>query len=358
MNGLDIEPQDSHSWVADWDQPPSDRETTDTRVVDPSSQEKYTSDFYQTIPLLDDWDGSQPHQSPPTSNETGCREGPQRPSGDSPFGPFRQTKPTLCTRLQSYRDIRLGVQERWAMQEGSLVISIDPSFTLLDRERRSDEFELTSGDVYIVCLLYADLWTLCYKVPFTSDTGTPSRQIPAVGSGHYGFLPLCAVTLVTNFGFFARRCCEYVDNLMGSEPRYPGNGLSVMPPPRSHSLNGSIQVFQGHNAQVRLPEIAHDALASGSLDDNTDFVPLDSTLEQVLAKLDCRHRMWHAKVISMRRIQEAARSYHDRSMYRSSYRTGSSDTQMSGFEGRYHLRRGRGSSSSASEKLRSFFKIS
>ncbi|KAL5359196.1 hypothetical protein BJX96DRAFT_147936 [Aspergillus floccosus] len=213
---------------------------------------------------------------------------------------FRQVKPALCTRLQSYRDVRLSAEERWAVQEGSLVISLDPSFTVCEHEQNPDEFELASRDLYIVCRLYADLWALCYKISPTSDW--EPTESPCLG-----FLPICAVTLAANFGPFARRCRLATSSLHIPEQRYPGNGLPVMPPPRSHSLNVSRQIFQGHNTKISLPGVVREALDSSALDDNSDFIPLDSTLEQIFSKFDrgCRLRNL-ARAISMRRFRNAA----------------------------------------------------
>lgn len=198
----------------------------------------------------------------------------------------RQVKPGLCTRLKSYRDIRLGSEERWAIQEGSLVICIDSSYTLIDQETaRPDEFQIVNGDVYIVCRLYADLWALCARASLHSRLENHADEVSAATpSLAFGFIPLCAVTLAANFSAFVSRsyrCSKYPS----SEPKYPGNGLPVLPPVRSHSLIDSKQVFQGDSPQFPLPTIALDTLKSSALEDDTDFIPLDSTLEQILSKL-------------------------------------------------------------------------
>lgn len=197
---------------------------------------------------------------------------------------FRQTKPGLCTRLQSYKDVRLGVGERWAVQEGSLVVCVDPSYTHFDRkEGFLDEFELASGDFYVVCRLYADLWALCIKLSFDSRTGSYFHGKPG-DSVNLGFLPLCAVTLAANFGAFVQRTSRYT-SYPSSEIKHPGNGLPVIPPERSHSVNASKQIFHGSRIRIQLPVPDPGAYRNLSLDDaGADFIPLDSTLEQLFSK--------------------------------------------------------------------------
>lgn len=206
---------------------------------------------------------------------------------------FRQTKPGLCTRLQLYKDVRLGVGEKWAIQEGSLVVCVDPSYTRFDRrEGFSDEFELVNGDFYIVCRLYADLWALCAKVSFNFHAGNSTHDT-ASGSMSLGFLPLCAVTLAANLSAFVRRCFKHT-RFPTSEARHPGNGLPVIPPERSHSVNASKQIFQGDSSHVELPPIIHSPYGSLSLEGiDMDFIPLDSTLQQLFSKFGKRRERIH-----------------------------------------------------------------
>jgi hypothetical protein len=170
------------------------------------------------------------------------------------------------------------------VQEGSLVIGLDPEYTSLsNHERRSDEFEVSSGDVYVVCSMYADLWALCVKVSF---------HIPPAddASRRLAFLPLCSITLAPNYSAFAKRCNQCTRNGV-HEQKYPGNGLSVTPPQRSHSLTASKQIFHGVHAQSLLPLIAQDVLQSLSLKHTSDdYVPLDSTLKPILSPLTSRRR--------------------------------------------------------------------
>lgn len=227
--------------------------------------------------------------------------------------PFRQKKAGLCTRLQSYKDIRLEVGEKWAIKEGSLVVGINPSFTVFDQhtEHLSDEFEISTGDFYIVCSLYADLWALCIKMSFDSlgenDVEGSSRNCFT----HLGFLPLCAVTLAANYSSFVRRCLRpAVDTL-----RHPGNGLPVMPPERSHSLNASKQIFRGNGIDVRLSAIVYDACNTISLENiDMDYIPLDSTLQQLFSDIGARRDKVHqlGKRMSLRRLWQGTRSLEPR----------------------------------------------
>ncbi|KAB8217456.1 hypothetical protein BDV33DRAFT_232835 [Aspergillus novoparasiticus] len=243
------------------------------------------------VPLVD-WEGCKPKWRNSTSITASSWL--NRPLSDEPLlntrpseYSYRQVKPGLCTRLKFQKDIRLDAGERWALQEGSLVICIDPSYTLLDHERQSDEFEIVDGDVYVICRIYADLWALCVKVSFIPPC-EPSCETMN-NSVRLGFLPLCAVTLAANFSAFSRRCfwnarCD------SNELMYPGNGLPVMPPSRSHSLTASKQIFKGKRHCFMLPGIAYDTFHNTSLSSDSDFIPLDSTLEQVLSKVGSQRR--------------------------------------------------------------------
>ncbi|KAE8383009.1 hypothetical protein BDV26DRAFT_304531 [Aspergillus bertholletiae] len=245
------------------------------------------------VPLLVDWENDKPKWRNSTSITTSSWL--DRPlSSDEPLSnihpsecSYRQVKPGLCTRLKFQKDIRLDTGERWALQEGSLVICIDPSYTLLDHERQSDEFEIASGDVYVICRIYADLWALCVKASFISpcelSCGVTNYSV------RLGFLPLCAVTLAANFSAFCRRC-SWNARCDSSESRYPGNGRPVTPPSRSHSLTASKQIFKGSKHHLILPGISYDTFHNTSLSGDSDFIPLDSTLEQVLSRVGSQRR--------------------------------------------------------------------
>ena len=222
--------------------------------------------------------------------------------------PFRQAKVGLCTRLRSYRDIRLGVGEKWAIQEGSLVVCIGPPYTSFhpQREHLLDEFEHVPGDLYIVCSLYADMWALCIKMSFDSRTESGIEQSLDRCSA-VGFIPLCAVTLAVNYSSFLRRCAGPV---VGSL-KYTGNGLPTIPPGRSHSINASKQIFQGNGLDVGLGASVYDACNALSIEGiDVDFVPLDSSLEQLFCNLGARRdRVRLArKRMSFRRLWRGADS--------------------------------------------------
>ncbi|KAL4913448.1 hypothetical protein BDW62DRAFT_220740 [Aspergillus aurantiobrunneus] len=213
--------------------------------------------------------------------------------------PLHQEKPVFCTRLHSYKDIRLGLGEHWAIQEGSLVIGLDPEYTLLDtHERRVDEFNVSGGDIYVVCSLYADLWALCAKLSFSpSPEADNSRQI--------AFLPLCAITLAPNYSAFVQRC---IHHSCSHEAIYPMNGLPVMPPRRSHSLTASKQIFRGPDGHISLPLAVQDvfrSLALKHMDD--DFVPLDSTFEPIFLPLTSRRRRLLRRIETARSLSK----YHN-----------------------------------------------
>lgn len=257
---------------------------------------------------------------------------------------YRQVKPGLCTRLKSYRDIRLGPEERWAIQEGSLVICIDPSYTLIGHEQtRADEFQIVNGDVYIVCHLYADLWALCAKASFNALPDNYADSAAATSSLSFGFIPLCAVTLAANFSAFVGRSARYSE-CASSEPRYPGNGLSVLPPTRSHSLNGSRQVFQGERPQFPIPIMALTTLKSSALENDTDFIPLDSTLEQIFSKLmdhggrsgGLRDRVAFPNVWSNIKASAIWKSHHKRKWHSWPRSTGPNSRDLKGGYRRVH----------------------
>ncbi|KAL2006987.1 hypothetical protein VTN00DRAFT_8425 [Thermoascus crustaceus] len=194
--------------------------------------------------------------------------------------PLLQKAVADCTRLRLCMDIRLGPGETWAMQEGSLVICIDPIYTILNHDvLAQDEFELVHGDVYVVCRMYADMWALCARISFhspieASPTMAKSKATPK-GAGNLAFIPLCSVTLAANFSAFIRRCSEYGQN-PHETPRFPGNGLLVKPPERSHSLNASHEIFQESRPRLRLPNMMFEVCNSFSSEKSgKGFIALD-----------------------------------------------------------------------------------
>ncbi|PYI06550.1 hypothetical protein BO78DRAFT_368425 [Aspergillus sclerotiicarbonarius CBS 121057] len=194
-----------------------------------------------------------------------------------------------AARLQYYKDIRLGLDEKWAIHEGSLVICVDPAYTLSDHgQPRSDEFELVSGDIFVVCRLYADLWALCANAS-SAPPERPFGETTAIEPMRLAFVPLCAVTLAANFSAFNQRCITYAC-CETNEPRYPGNGLPVMPPPRSYSLSDGKQIYRGNRRHIAFPEVVYDALNRVSLEGSeADYVLADSpSVENVFSSLTDR----------------------------------------------------------------------
>ena len=259
---------------------------------------------------------------------------------------FHQSKAPLCTRLQFCKDIRVRIDESWAIEEGSLVVSIDPEYTNVDSENRAaDEFELAYGEVYVVCRLYADFWALCVKISFA----------PVVENRHerVAFLPVCAVTLAANFNAFINRCSSYIGTSR-NELKYPGNGLSVTPPERCHSLNASKQIFQGNSPNVEIPAIAHEACDVSFLGKDLDFIPLDSTLEHLLSEIGGNRgplgkhlsfkKIWREKRASDSEFSDDSRMSPQKQLSDQSYRD----------EERRHSCRNRSSLSSASGGLKWF----
>ncbi|RAH51337.1 uncharacterized protein BO95DRAFT_509870 [Aspergillus brunneoviolaceus CBS 621.78] len=190
-----------------------------------------------------------------------------------------------CARLQSCRDMRLGLDEIWSIQEGSLVLCINPSFTISDHvQPRWDELELVAGEILVVCRLYADLWALCASASFPS--AAKSNETANAQPMSLAFVPLCAVTLVANFCAFNRRCIEH-DLRDPSAPRFPGNGLPVMPPPRSCSLIDGMQLAQSDRLHNRLPEVVSDTLNKVLPECvEADYVPLDLHVGALLSNLN------------------------------------------------------------------------
>ncbi|KAJ5579921.1 uncharacterized protein N7459_005906 [Penicillium hispanicum] len=221
---------------------------------------------------------------------------------------FSQPKATLCSRLEYYRDIRCAPGQRWSMQEGSLVIGIDPTLVHTAPDNHlPDKHELRQGKLYVICRMYADMWALCVEV--SVDIPSPlNLPVPSLGV-NFGFLPLCAVTLAANLGPFMTRCHEYHVSPR-TESLFPGNGQCVMAPERAESLHASLQIFRlGRRSVFNLdvPPMVRQAYTNFMLLDRpeADYVPLDSTLEKlfngikmgakdssILWKTLVRKRMW------------------------------------------------------------------
>lgn len=214
---------------------------------------------------------------------------------------------------------------------------IDPSLTMFHTEREClrDEFELVPGDLYVVCRLYADLWALCIKMSF--DTQTENEGEQSLNSCTVvGFIPLCAVTLAVNYSSFLRRCAK------DESPRYTSNGLPTVPPTRSQSLNAGKQLFQGSGLGVDVPETIYAACRTLSVEGiNADFVPLDSNLAPLFSSFGGRRdrvrqigkrmlsrKPWHRS--KSQAIQQPDESFENRERRSFSLRDLSSGSQRSG----------------------------
>lgn len=146
------------------------------------------------------------------------------------------------------------------IEEGSLVISVHPSFTDLNQDVvQEDEFQLRHGEVFVVCRLYADMWALCARLRL-SEAISPAGCVNIVKDGleNIKFLPLCAVTLAANFGAFERRWVTYRKRYPQSK-FFPGGGFCITPPKRSHSLEASRQLRQPSGEHVlSVPRLVFD----------------------------------------------------------------------------------------------------
>lgn len=185
---------------------------------------------------------------------------------------------------------------------------IGPQYTSFhsQKEHLLDEFELVPGDLYVVCNLYADMWALCIKISFDSRTESETEQSSDRCSA-VGFIPLCAVTLAVNYSSFLRRCVSPIDGPL----KYTGNGLPTIPPGRSHSINSSKQIFQGNGLDVGLPASVYDACNTLSIEGIiVDFIPLDSSLEQLFSDLGARRDRVHRikNRMSLRRLWHGAKT--------------------------------------------------
>lgn len=213
---------------------------------------------------------------------------------------YYQRKVALCTRLQFYRDIRCLPDEQWAMQEGSLVVGIEPSFAGIPHREMTDQFELRPGRFYMIAQMYADLWALCVDVSFDRGDHDPENGRTRMD---IGFLPLCAVTLPANLSPFLKRCRERVNDDLEIAPRRPWNGQTVIPPRRSHSLTASFDRYR-EGWSLQIPPMAQEIFTNFSLlEADKSYVPLDSPLKELVVKMrnETRHLSWLRKVLSAKR---------------------------------------------------------
>lgn len=195
---------------------------------------------------------------------------------------------TDCTRLKSYRDVRLSQHENWAIEEGSLVIGLHPCFTDLNKMViPDDEFPLRYGDVYIICRMYADMWALCARLRLSEViTAIECSDVVDDGFENIKFLPLCAITLAANFGVFDRRYTNYRRKHPQSAV-FPSGGLIIKPPERTHSLAAS-QEFNKNKADSHfpVPRLVFDLCSEHSeVASSRAYTPFDLNVERVRLNL-------------------------------------------------------------------------
>lgn len=200
---------------------------------------------------------------------------------------YYQRKVALCTRLQSYRDIRCPPGEQWAMREGSLVVGIQPSFVGVIPGRfekgKRGELDLRFGRIYVIVGIYADLWALCLDISLDVSSDDPEEGPKC---SKLGFLPLCAVTLPANLGGFLERCGGRFSDEDELEPGYPWSGQVVVPPRRSHSLKALAEITQP-GYKLRLQPATQELLKNFALlsGDGDDVVPYDAPVKALIAKM-------------------------------------------------------------------------
>ncbi|OKL64572.1 hypothetical protein UA08_00139 [Talaromyces atroroseus] len=201
---------------------------------------------------------------------------------------------SMC--LKYFRDIRCTREERWAIEEGSLVISIPPSFVDLPQQLIApDEFELRAGEVFVVCLMFADMWALCARHRLSNSIASVQGATALQNSDNFKFLPLCAVTLAANYGPFNRRCATYKKRFPFST-FYPSGGNRIQPPERKESLEASRKILNGPADQMpTLPKMVYELCkAPVKLPHFTEYVSFEppiktrnsyATLKRLLGRL-------------------------------------------------------------------------
>lgn len=187
-----------------------------------------------------------------------------------------QIKATGCTRLELRKDVRLDVNETWAIKEGSLVIAIQENYTHLPSKKEDDEFGPKFGEVFVVCRMYPDMWALCARLSFHSPVITDGTGAVIRGWENIRFLPLCAVTLAANFeNFEGRRARAHTTN---PQKPFSGGGLLLEPPRRSHSVKASKEIFNCEQGiRLRLPSIVQELCSGFSEVPKGEYVPLDDS---------------------------------------------------------------------------------
>ncbi|KAF3402386.1 hypothetical protein DPV78_004314 [Talaromyces pinophilus] len=182
--------------------------------------------------------------------------------------------------LKSYRDVRSTEYERLAIEEGSVVISISPAFTDLSQQCIApDEFELRIGEIFVVSRMYADMWALCIRLR-NSECVADADVDTLRDSPNIKFIPLCAVTLASNFSAFNRRCALYRQNHPYAR-FFPSGGNLITPPDRLESLVASRKYFSRYNrSQIPLPPMVYTLChAPNKMPTGLDYVLRDESTE-------------------------------------------------------------------------------
>lgn len=178
--------------------------------------------------------------------------------------------------LKSFRDVRCTREESWAIEEGSLVISIPQNFVDLKQQYLvPDEFELRSGEVFVVCCMFSDMWALCARLRMSESVATLNEIDPQT-SPNIKFLPLCSVTLAANYAAFDRRCTAYQQRNPFSNV-FPSGGRRIQPPERGESLLASRALGQGIGAGILpLPRVVYEICkAPTRLPSSIEYIPLE-----------------------------------------------------------------------------------
>ncbi|KAJ5675608.1 hypothetical protein N7462_008505 [Penicillium macrosclerotiorum] len=201
---------------------------------------------------------------------------------------LRQPAAKLCNRLVSYRDIRCKDTDSWAIEEGSVVIGIDPSLVRIRQDNRdADELRLRLGNFYVIGRMFSDMWAWCFEIAVDLPGNYQMRANEGI---QVGFVPLCAVTLAANFSSFLQRC-QRNRNRSYSGSLYPGNGLVVEPPQRDWSTVASRELSRVERlnlpSAVQFPKAVKMIYETFTSLDNpgTEYVPWDSSVQILLSQL-------------------------------------------------------------------------
>lgn len=188
-----------------------------------------------------------------------------------------QNRARGSTCIKAFRDVRCTQEETWAIEEGSLVISIPGRFVdWPQRVLAPDEFELRGGEVFVVCLMCADMWALCVRLRL-SEPVAMLKGTALQSSQNLKFLPLCSVTLAANYNAFCRR-----DEIYERSPltcTFPSGGHYIRPPERQESIEASRRIFHGPVKKLpALPNLVYSICnAPRQLPVGMEFEPFENT---------------------------------------------------------------------------------